>query len=72
MIPLVNFLTKKSVNKAVISRRTGIIQTKLPQLTSNEPTKLLADELYLIVLAIDIDLGEMFKETFKEMKLENE
>lgn len=66
------YLGKKSVNKAAISRRTSISKSRLTQLTSNEATKLRAEELYLIALAIDIDPGEMFKEIFKELKLENE
>ncbi len=66
------FLAKKSVNKAAISRRTGISKSRLTQLTSNESTKLRADELYLIGLAIDVDPGEMLNEIFKELHLENE
>lgn len=65
------YLTKKSVNRAMISRRTGISQARLSQLTSNESTKLRADELYLIALAIDIDPGEMLKVVFSDLKLEN-
>ena len=66
------YLAKKSVNKAMVSRRTGISQARLSQLSSNKSTKLRADELYLIALAIDIDPGEMFKEIFKDLKLEEE
>ena len=66
------YLTKKSVNWAMVSRRTGISQARLSQLSSNESTKLRADELYLIALAIDMDPGEMFKEIFKDLKLEND
>ncbi|MDL5511209.1 helix-turn-helix transcriptional regulator [Arenibacter sp. M-2] len=55
MTPLGLFFTKKSVNLAMVSRRTGISQARLSQLSSNETTKLRADELYLIALAIDID-----------------
>ena len=65
------YLTKKSVNRAMVSRRTGISQARLSQLTLNKSTKLRADELYLIALAIDIDPGEMFKEVFSDFKLEN-
>lgn len=65
------YLTKKSVNRAMVSRRTGISQARLSQLSSNESTKLRADELYLIALAIDIDPGEMLKEVFCDLKLEN-
>lgn len=72
MTYLGSYLTKKSVNRAMVSRRTGISQARLSQLTSNNSTKLRADELFLIALAIDIDPGEMFREIFKELKLENE
>ncbi|MCB0451192.1 MAG: helix-turn-helix transcriptional regulator, partial [Confluentibacter sp.] len=63
------YLTKKSVNRAMVSRRTGISQARLSQLSSNESTKLRADELYLIALAIDVDPGELLKEVFKDLKL---
>ena len=66
------YLTRKSVNRAMVSRRTGISQARLSQLSSNESTKLRADELYLIALAIDISPGEMFEEIFKDLKLEEE
>ena len=65
------YLTKKSVNRAMVSRRTGISQARLSQLSSNESTKLRADELYMIALAIDIAPGEMFEEIFKDLKLGN-
>lgn len=65
------YLAKKSVNKAAISRRTGISKSRLTQLTSNENTKLRADELYLIALAIDMDPGEMLNEIYKDLKLKN-
>ena len=48
-------LTKKSVNKAMASRRTGISGSRLSQLSSNDSTKLSEKELYLIALAIDVD-----------------
>jgi putative transcriptional regulator len=66
------YLTKKSVNRAMVSRRTGISQARISQLSSNESTKLRADELYLIALAIDISPGEMFEEIFKDLKLEED
>ncbi|PJB59285.1 MAG: DNA-binding protein [Bacteroidetes bacterium CG_4_9_14_3_um_filter_41_19] len=71
MTDLGSYLTKKSVNRATVSRRTGISQARLSQLSSNESTKLRADELYLIALAIDIDPGEMIRDIFKGIKIEN-
>lgn len=63
------YLAKKSVNRAVVSRRTGISQARLSQLSSNESTRLRADELYLIALAIDVEPGELLNEVFKDLKL---
>jgi len=65
------YLAKKSINKAEVSRRTGISKSRLSQLSSNESTKLRADELYLIALAIDIDPGAIFKEIYSDLKLPN-
>jgi len=66
------YLTKKSVNRALVSKRTGISQARLSQLSLNESTKLRADELYLIALAIDVDPGEMFMELHQDLKLPEE
>jgi putative transcriptional regulator len=65
------FLAKKSINKAEVSRRTGISKSRLSQLSSNESTKLRADELYLIALAIDIEPCEVFKEVCGHLRLNN-
>ena len=65
-------MTKKSVNRALVSKRTGISQARLSQLSLNESTKLRADELYLIALAIDVDPGEMFMELHQDLKLPEE
>lgn len=64
------FLTKKSVNKAMVSRRTGISESRLSQLSSNESTQLRARELYLIALAIDVDPCEVLKEVYGDVRLE--
>ena len=69
MTKLGSYLTKKSVNKAEISRRTGVSKSRLSQLTSNDTTKLRADELYLIALAMDIDPCEVFNEVCGHLKL---
>jgi len=66
------YLAKKSVNKAEISRRTGISTSRISELTLNSSTKLRADELYLIALAIDINPCEILKEVCGHLKLEKE
>ncbi|MBL7884648.1 MAG: helix-turn-helix transcriptional regulator [Bacteroidia bacterium] len=64
------FLTKKSINKAEVSRRTGISTSRISELTLNSSTKLRADELYLIALAIDVDPCEVLKVVCGHLKLE--
>jgi DNA-binding Xre family transcriptional regulator len=63
-------MTKKLINKASISRRTGISTSRLNQLTLNASTKLRANEIYLIALAIEVDPGEVLKAVCGGLKLE--
>ena len=66
------FFIKKSVNKAMVSRKTGISPSRLSELTLNENTHLRAKELYLIALAIDVDPCDVLREIYKDVKLSNE
>lgn len=63
------YLVKKSVNKAEVSRKTGISTSRLSELTLKETAKLRADELYLIALAIDLDPCVLLKEVCGSSKL---
>jgi len=69
MTKLGEYLTKKSINKAEVSRRTGISKSRLSELSTNLKTKLRAKELYLIALAIDVNPCEIFEEIFKGIEL---
>lgn len=69
MTPLGLFLSRKSVNRSNVSRKTGISKTRLSELTNNTSTKLRGEELYLIALAIDVDPCELLKYIFKDVKL---
>ena len=66
------YLSRKSVNRSDVARKTGISKTRLSELSNNESTKLRADELYLIALAIDVDPCEELNEVCKELKLTSE
>ena len=70
MTELGKFLDKKSVNKAEISRRTGISTSRLSELSLKESTRLTAEELYLIALAIDNEPSVVLEEVCKNVKLE--
>lgn len=63
------YLAKKSINKAEISRKTGISASRLSELTLNKGSHLRAKELYLIALAIDVDSCELLKFIHKDVKL---
>lgn len=69
MTKLGAYLTKKSINKAEVSRRTKISKSRLSELSTNSKTKLRAKELYLIALAIDVDPCEILKELFEGLQL---
>ena len=70
MTKLGKYLAKRSVNKSEVSRRTGISKVRMSELTLNNNTKLRADELYLIALAINVDPSEIFGEVCGHLKLE--
>jgi DNA-binding Xre family transcriptional regulator len=63
------YLGKKSINKAEVSRKTGISASRLSELTLKEGSHLRAKELYLIALAIDVDPCELLKVIYKDVKL---
>ena len=63
------YLAKKSVNKAEISRRTGLSKSRISQLTSNDNAKLRVGELHLIALAMDVDPCEVLEEVCRGLEL---
>ena len=69
MTKLGKYLAKKSINKSEVSRKTGISKARISELTLNVSTKLRADELYLIALAINSDPCELLKEIYSNLKL---
>lgn len=70
MTEIGKLLDKKSVNKAEISRRTGISTSRLSELSLKSSTRLTAEELYLIALAIDAKPSIVLEEVCKNLKLE--
>jgi len=70
MTEIGKFLNKKSVNKAEVSRRTGISRSRLSELSLKETTRLTVDELYLISLAIDTEPSIVLNEVCKKLRLE--
>lgn len=69
MTVLGELLSKKSIKKADVSRKTGISTSRLSELSRNESTKLKADELFLIALAIDVPPAEILSKVCSHLKL---
>lgn len=69
MTKLGEYLDNKAVKKSQISRRTGLSKQRMSELTTNETSKLRADELYLIALAIEVDPCDLLQYVCRELKL---
>jgi len=69
MTELGEFFNKKSVNKAEISRRTGINASRLSELSLNRKARLTAEEVVLIAKAIDIEPSVLLMEVCKNVEL---
>lgn len=65
------YFAKKSINKADVSRKTGIRPNRLGDLTLNKNSHLRVKELYLIALAIEIDPCELLQFVCKDEVLPN-
>ncbi|HMV08162.1 MAG TPA: helix-turn-helix transcriptional regulator [Cyclobacteriaceae bacterium] len=72
MTKLGEYLTKKSVNRSMVARKTGLSNQRLGELSSKPSTKLRADELYLIALAIGSDPGELLEYVCGHLTLEKD
>ncbi len=71
MTVLGEFLSDKSIKKAEVSRKTGISTSRLSELSRNDATKLKAEELFLIALAIDVPPSEILNKVCGHLKLKN-
>ena len=69
MTRLGEYLAAKSVNRADVSRKTGISAARLNELALNKKTHLRAMELYLIALAIDVNPCDILQFVCKGAKL---
>jgi len=69
MTNLGEYLAKKSVNKSMIARKTGLSKARINELTMTATSKLRLDEMYLIALAIDTNPCEMMKTLCQDLRL---
>jgi DNA-binding Xre family transcriptional regulator len=63
------YLTKKSVNKSEVARKTGLSNPRLSELTINPKAKLRADELYMIAKAIEADPCELLQYLYGDLQM---
>lgn len=66
------YLAKRSINKAEVSRKTGLSAYRISQLTINSKSQLRVEELYLIALAIGVKPGEMFEYLCRDLTLQED
>lgn len=69
MTELGEYLARRSVNKSMVARRTGLSKARIGELTLNPTARLRADELFLIAKAIGVPPGEMFNDLFGNLTL---
>jgi len=70
MTILGDYFTKKCINKASISRLTGITESRLSRLSRDSKSKLTAEELFLLSKAITIDPIDLLNELYADVKLQ--
>lgn len=61
------YLAQKSVNKSEVARKTGLSKARLSELSLNTATRLQAEELYKIALAIDVRPCELLEALYSEL-----
>lgn len=71
MTELGKYFKHESINKSEIVRKIGICSSRLSELIRNENTKIKAEELCLISLAMDIPPVEIIEKLSKNIELNN-
>lgn len=66
------FLAKRAINRAAISRRTGISPARLSELSNKDSARLTAEEVYLIALAIEVKPGDLLDHICSGLALRDE
>lgn len=66
------YLAQKSVNKSEVARKTGLSKARISELSLNSTTRLQAEELYRIALAIDVNPCELLEALYGDLKLKRQ
>jgi DNA-binding Xre family transcriptional regulator len=70
MTKLGAYFFEKSVSKAEVARKTGLSKARLSELSMNPKTRLQAEELYKIALAMGVNPCDLLDALFGDVKLE--
>lgn len=65
------YLQKRSINKSIVSKKTGINKNRLYILSNNQKSYLRVNELYLIALAIEVAPCDLLEELCVGLELKN-
>lgn len=65
------YFEDRFVNRASLSRTTGLSPARLSELSNNEETVLKASEAYLICKALKFDVDDLFNEIFDHLQLKD-
>lgn len=68
MTKLGEYLVAKSVNQTKVAEKAGLKKGRLNKLINIQSTKLLAEEVYAIALAIGVDPGLLLEEVCGHQK----
>lgn len=69
MTKLGEFLARRAVNRSEVSRKTGLSNPRLSELSINPNAYLRASELYLIALAIEVNPCELLEYVCGDLEL---
>lgn len=66
------YLAQKSVNKSEVARKTGLSKARISELSLNPSTRLQAEELYKIALAIDVNPCQLLEALCGDLNVKKE
>jgi DNA-binding Xre family transcriptional regulator len=62
------YLAQKSVNKSEVARKTGLSRARINELTLSESSRLRAEELFLIAMAIDVNPCDLLESLYGDLR----
>ena len=63
-----HFLNEKSLSRTLIAQKSGLTKQRISELAIKESSKMRADELYMIALAISMEPGDLLEALYSELR----